>query len=111
MIAPLPVKPIPTDYDPELYWRTKKGDLLPISKMTTLHLVNCALLIERKHREWVDEALSCFPCFQGEMAQLYAEWEWQSIVNSKPEDAHPSYSSILEEIKSRGVNLSFFHED
>ena len=103
----LPIRPPsrPVSYNPETHWQTNDGRIIPIKEMTDDHLVNCARLIESKHKKFVDDCSTYYPCFQGEMAQMQAEQDWGMLMMSGPEDIHRSYTFILMELKIRGVPL------
>ena len=56
-------------------WITKEGITIPFSKLSDRHLDNIIAMVRRKHNE-LSELVAAPPCFQGEMAQYYAERDW-----------------------------------
>lgn len=77
----------------EPVWTTKDGRSIPYSELTAHHLEN----IERMLRDRVDRLLGCYPSFQGEMAQYYAERDW----DFEWEHVHAMLEDILQEKKRR----------
>jgi hypothetical protein len=47
-----------------------------------------------------------YPNFNGEMAQFYAERDWEADVEAEPEDRWPIYLDLMEEAARRGLNTS-----
>lgn len=45
-----------------------------------------------------NEILSYYPCFQGDMAQMFAELEWESIAEMSLEDFATAIFPILEDM-------------
>lgn len=67
-------------------WTTRDGQRIPIGQMTDSHLTNTIAYIYRRAAQLQNEALVCYPCFQGEMAQMYAEQEWDALNEMDSED-------------------------
>lgn len=85
-------------------WTTQDGRVLIIAEMSTDHLVNAINFCRRKHQTAVLDIP--FPSFQGEMAQYYAEAEWDSIISSSAEEAIPELQDLIDELhwrKQRGL--------
>jgi hypothetical protein len=53
-----------------ILWTTKDGRQYALEEMGETHIENCARMLNRKRIS------SPFPCFNGEMAQMYAESEY-----------------------------------
>jgi hypothetical protein len=84
-------------------WKTKDGRVIPVKEMTTMHIQNTIAFLEKKHDERILNAVMCMPDFQGEMAQMTADAEFNRILNSEPEDLWPIYTDLIEELRRRGV--------
>jgi hypothetical protein len=84
----------------EATWKTKDGTEIPISRMSDIHLLNTEQFLKRRFRQLqnVDP-----PDFQGEMAQMIADDEWNSIQEADIEDIFPRYADIYAEIQRRGL--------
>jgi hypothetical protein len=82
-------------------WKTKDGRKVRICDMGESHLENTIALLRRAHARYVAEATADYPMFQGEMAQFYAEQEWESAVSSAPEDTYPILIDMREELFRR----------
>ena len=80
-------------------WTTKDGTKIRIKDMSDQHIVNTLRLIERMHKNAIEECP--FPCFGGEMAQYYAEQEFDSFLSSDIEDIFPIYGDLYEEAQRR----------
>jgi len=83
-------------------WKTKDGNVINISDMTDSHLLNTIKMLERKHIQFL--MIAPYPNFNGEMAQVCAEQEWEAIQLSNPEDMFPILSNMYEEMMHRGIN-------
>jgi hypothetical protein len=86
-------------------WTKKDGSKIRICDMTDSHLTNTIKMLERNAREHECEALGCFPSFQGEMAQYYAELAWDSIAENgiDPNEITPLYDDLLLEKQRRNL--------
>lgn len=84
-------------------WITKSGKKIRIKDMTTSHLYNTVKLLERKAKQYQQDLP--YPCFQGEMAQIYADNEWDYITSKSIEDLcdlmYPAYTSLVKEYSKR----------
>jgi tRNA(Leu) C34 or U34 (ribose-2'-O)-methylase TrmL len=100
------ISPIATVDQAEMVWTARDGTTYLISSMTTDHLLNTIRYLQRRHRNMVSEVIDNPPCFQGEMAQLQADEQWSSLVDSGPEDMYPCYLPMIEELSNRGVSIS-----
>jgi hypothetical protein len=80
-------------------WETKDGVILRIRDMRDSHLFNTIAMLEREHARLLNDAP--FPDFQGEMAQYYAEQEWERMMSSGPESIFPVYCDLVAEAKRR----------
>ena len=78
-------------------WTTADGQTLEISKMTDSHVINTYNYLKRK----LDEDVRDFPCFQGEMAQYYAEAEYDHTNRENT----VKINTFAEEIKRRGLTI------
>lgn len=82
-------------------WRTKDGRRIPISRMSDLHLLNTEQFLRRKFNQLQDAEP---PSFQGEMAQMIADDEWQAMQEACIEDVFPQHADICAEIQRRGLS-------
>lgn len=82
-------------------WKTKDGRVIRICNMTNSHLLNTIRFLEQKHFELM--FTMPYPNFNGEMAQMCAEQEWDQLQNSNPEDVYPILSAMYEEVEQRGI--------
>lgn len=82
-------------------WTMKNGQKIRICDMADSHLLNTIAFCERNHREM--QRLAPFPDFGGEMAQMYAERDWDRLQESGPEETHPLYLELHAEAERRGL--------
>jgi len=82
-------------------WETRDGRKLPITEMSDSHLNNTIKLIERAHQAQINRVTMNPPCFQGEMAQMCADQEFNALLESEPGDLFPIYNHMLEEQQRR----------
>lgn len=79
-------------------WTCKDGTRLRICDMTDSHLNNAIKFLERKASELRIEMP--YPSFQGEMAQFYAEREYDAFQESSNDEIAqqicPLYDSLVE---------------
>lgn len=80
-------------------WQTKTGQRIRIMDMETTHIQNCVAFLYRAALAQQNEAICNFPSFQGEMAQMYAEQEWDSIAQARPEDYALQCFPIIEDLE------------
>ena len=57
-------------------WQMRDGTCIEVRSMTTSHIENCIAMLERNMGSMP------YPMFQGEMAQMYAEHEYDSFMDS-----------------------------
>lgn len=84
-------------------WKTRDGREMPIAEMTLSHLENTIRFVERAYARWEDNQAATIspPCFNGEMAQYYAEREWLDAVTAPIEEVYPIYVELVAELKRR----------
>lgn len=85
-------------------WKTKTGEEILISEMTDDHLRNA---IRNCTRIWLNskENIS-FPIFGGEMAQYYAEKDYNRLQESvDPSVIFPEYEDLVEEAERRKLDI------
>ena len=80
-------------------WECKDGRVMRIVDMSTDHILNSMRMLERMHQEMICSI--GFPCFQGEMAQMYAEQEFDQLMDSSVEDVYPAYKKLRKELLKR----------
>lgn len=87
------------------YWVDKQGNKHLISKMSDTHLINTIKILERGAKH---QATNCyFPVFQGEMAQYYAEREFNAMQEDPLEFflSGTVYDKLLDELLRRGLSV------
>jgi hypothetical protein len=87
-------------------WTTKNGGKIRICDMTDSHLNNTIAMIERKAENTFLEVMSSYPSFGGEMAQYYAEQEWESMANQgeiDPNEISSLYDDLIREQNRRSL--------
>ena len=91
-------------------WTCKDGTKVRIKDMSDRHLQNAAQLILRSASRARSHALLTYPDFNGEMAQLLAEQEWDKLDAMTDEDfaesEMPIYKDLVEEIERRGEEVT-----
>ena len=80
-------------------WAMKSGEKIRVCDMTDLHLINTINMLCRAHARHQHELP--YPMFNGEMAQFYAEREWDNFMESGPEDEWEIFSTLAEEAFDR----------
>ena len=80
-------------------WKCKDGQVIRIVDMSTDHIVNSMRILERMHTQTLLD-MPC-PMFQGEMAQMYAEMEFDAYMDSSVEDVYPIYGHLEKELLKR----------
>jgi hypothetical protein len=85
-------------------WTTREGEKIRICDMTDRHLLNAIKRCERLHRQLQQEC--SFPDFGGEMAQMYAEQDFDRFMSSTPEESFPLYTDLCDEAHRRGLDVS-----
>lgn len=86
-------------------WTTENGTKIRIMDLGDTHLINILNFLERKARaQWV-ECLDNYPSFNGEMAQYYAEAEWNNLSRQGPSVLLPDiYSELIAEAEHRKLD-------
>ncbi len=88
-------------------WKSKDGRRIRICDMSNQHLVNTMKLLERNASA---ERFNNFPypSFQGEMAQYYAEQEFDNLIEKEDYELagemYPIYKDMYEELLKRGLD-------
>lgn len=85
-------------------WTTKDGQRIRIKDMTDTHLMNTIKMMERKVEEEVADIP--YPVFQGEMAQFYADQDYEAAIRMTPYDRFELYGDMIEEANRRGLKLA-----
>ena len=80
-------------------WTCRDGRKVRIKDMSDQHLLNTIKMLERAHRFIVDNVEG--PNFNGEMAQMCAEQQFNAILASEPGDFYPIYLDLYEELDKR----------
>lgn len=80
-------------------WKCKDGRTIRIADMETSHIINSMRMLERMHEQMLWSMPD--PCFQGEMAQMYAEQEFDAYMDSSVEDVFPIYKHLEKELLKR----------
>lgn len=89
-------------------WTTKDGRKVRICDLDDKHLINIYKMLIRSHKNrWI--TIGPYPDFQGEMAQMVAEQEWEREIEEESEtdiyDTYPIFYNIETEIKRRGISI------
>lgn len=70
-----------------------------IVDMSTDHIINSMRMLERMHEQTQFDMP--YPAFQGEMAQMYAEQEFDAYMEMSVEDVFPVYARLEKELLKR----------
>lgn len=82
-------------------WTQKDGTKIRICDMKDSHLLNSIKMLNRMVE--TERATLWYPCFQGEMAQFYAEQEYENFM-SDDECAYPEiYWDLINDADRRGL--------
>lgn len=84
-------------------WRCKDGRKIRICDMDDGHLANCIALLERAADKI--RFTTPYPCFNGEMAQFFAEQDWDRLQSAGTEEFFPIYVDMLDEQERRKILL------
>ena len=82
-------------------WRTKDGRTIAIADMDDRHLRNPRFFLERAYERLQHDLVTNPPSFSGEMAQYYADQEWEHLVSTSIEEMFPAYEDIVAEMRKR----------
>jgi hypothetical protein len=82
-------------------WKQKNGMKIRICDMTDTHLENCIKLLERAAEH--QKINYPYPMFNGEMAQYYAEQDYDRMQASGPEYFFPIYEDLCAERDRRAL--------
>lgn len=82
-------------------WTKRDGTKIRIKDMDDRHLLNCIKMLERRHQQELENLP--YPCFQGEMAQMYAEMDWEAAMTSTAESYFEIMPHLLDEAERRGL--------
>jgi hypothetical protein len=64
-----------------LVWKTKDGQKIALGDMTDSHLENTIAMLERRKQAYGDGTdFPCYPNFNGEMAQFFAEKDYDRAL-------------------------------
>lgn len=91
-------------------WTQKDGKKIRIKDMTNLHLTNTISFLLRYAGNEKNYSLCNFPSFNGEMAQYYAEQEWD-VLNEMDdwefaEMEYPIFKDLVDEAFMRNLDIS-----
>lgn len=90
-------------------WTMRDGVMIRIRKMSDTHLYNTIRMLIRHAGSEQANALLFLPSFSGEMAQFYAEQEWDHINDiSAAEFAWenlPVFKDLVSEADYRGIEI------
>jgi len=83
-------------------WKCKDGTKIQIRDMTDSHLINSIKLMERTALEFARSVP--YPMFQGEMAQYYAEREFENLQDDPLSTLEGTiYDDLCEEAFKRNL--------
>jgi hypothetical protein len=82
-------------------WTTGDGQKTRICDMPDDHLLNALAWCERTHE--ATQHSSAPPMFNGEMAQMCAERDWERLQENGPEESFPLYLDLHAEAERRGL--------
>jgi hypothetical protein len=78
------------------------GGMIRIKDMTDEHLCNTIRLLDRRHQN--TKEMTPYPNFISDGAQVAAENEYASFMDSEPGDRWPIYNDLVEEASRRGLD-------
>lgn len=84
-------------------WKQKNGVKIRICDMTDQHLQNSIALLERAAEH--QKASLPYPMFNGEMAQFYAEQDWNRVMEADTEYFFPIYEDLCLERERRQIEF------
>lgn len=95
-------------------WTCKNGSKVRICDMSNSHLLNTIKLLYKTAAKNRNYALCYVPDFQGEMAQYYAEQEWDSLNEMSDLDFafnnYPILENLIEDAERRKLDINWIYE-
>lgn len=82
-------------------WTQKNGKKIRIKDMSDQHLINTIKMLERRLEE--AKRNMPYPMFNGDMAQWFAEQDYDAFQKSVVSDHVPIYDDLIEEKIMRGL--------
>jgi hypothetical protein len=82
-------------------WKIKDGRKIRIKDMEDQHLINTIRMLNRQFE--LAKLNTPFPNFSGDMAQFYAEAEFDAFMDSTVEEYLPIYVDLEEELYRRNL--------
>lgn len=90
-------------------WKQRDGKKIRIKDMTNSHLMNVIGLLLRYSSQEKSYSLCNFPSFNGEMAQYYAEQEWDALNEIDDwefaEMEYPIFKDLVGEAERRELDI------
>lgn len=86
-------------------WTCWDGRKIRIKDLDDQHLMNIIMMLEKSHIRMKDIEP---PAFQGEMAQEWADREWEALQESDASDYFPILVDLWEEVSRRNPPLQSF---
>lgn len=90
-------------------WTMRDGTKIRIKDMGDSHLLNTIAMLERVAGRRKAMALCSFPSFNGEMAQFFAEQDWDSLDQTSNEEyaaqIFPIYNDMVDESARRNLPI------
>ena len=90
-------------------WKQKDGKKIRIKDMTNSHLMNTIRFLLKYASEEKNYSLCSFPSFNGEMAQYYAEQEWDALDEMDDfeyaEMEYPIFKDLTDETIRRKLDI------
>ena len=83
-------------------WTTKNGTKIRICDMGDSHLINSIKMLKR-YAQCIQIEYP-WPNFRGEMAQYYAEQEYDIITTSPPEKLIPILEDLMRDAERRNID-------
>lgn len=87
-------------------WITKSGSKIKIGDMTDQHIINTIRMLHRAAEVYKNTIP--FPMFNGEMAQMYAEQEYDKLMDTSVEEIADSqcrqYKHLIKELERRKLS-------
>lgn len=83
------------------FWTTRTGDKLRIKDLTSSHLQNILLFLERAKFDQDSHMAYSAALAQGEMASYYADQEAENAAKETVGERFPIYADLCKEAKRR----------